>query len=364
MKEKKAVIITIYDPNPNMGNRLQNYAVQTVVEKLGFEVTTVAFRKPTMNWKKKIKLYLNKLSGYHFTKNKLFWKYVPRQIEIFDKFNQRYIKTTRINSLEKIPKSDFYVLGSDQLWNPEWWNQENPEMEKNIYFATFANPEQIVCFSPSFGRDFIPEEWRDWFEKQLSRIVNYSIREEAGKKIIKELTGKNAEVTVDPTLMLSQEEWNKIATKPEKLNNNTKYILTYFLGGRSERIDNDIKKYAKQINATVIYLFDQSYPDMFWASPSDFIYLVAHAELILTDSFHACVFSFIYDKPFLVYNRIGATGMMSRMNTLFEKFDLKRKYVDGGLKNDILECDYSKGKEMLKKEQQFLINFLKLSFGI
>ena len=235
---------------------------------------------------------------------------------------------------------------------------------KNIYFATFANPEQIVCFSPSFGRDFIPEEWRDWFEKQLSRIVNYSIREEAGKKIIKELTGKNAEVTVDPTLMLSQEEWNKIATKPEKLNNNTKYILTYFLGGRSERIDNDIKKYAKQINATVIYLFDQSYPDMFWASPSDFIYLVAHAELILTDSFHACVFSFIYDKPFLVYNRIGATGMMSRMNTLFEKFDLKRKYVDGGLKNDILECDYSKGKEMLKKEQQFLINFLKLSFGI
>ena len=95
--------------------------------------------------------------------------------------------------------------------------------------------------------------------------------------------------------------------------------------------------------------------------PSEFLYLIAHAELILTDSFHACVFSFIYERTFLVYNRQGTDNMMSRMQTLFTKFNLERKYVDSGLENDIFEYDYTVGKKRLVEEQKKVISFLKES---
>lgn len=358
MKTKKIDIITIYDPNPNMGNRLQNYAVQKVLEDFDIEVKTIAFRHSALNKKNRFKKMIHEFTKYRFTKNKFFWKFMIEQIEKFNDFNNKYIKTDNINRIGDIQSADYYVLGSDQLWNPQWWNKENPEMEKNIYLGTFAKPEQLVCFSPSFGRDFIPDEWTEWFKHNLSRISRFCVREESGRKLIKELTGKDAVVTIDPTLMLSQKEWNEIAVKPQNIKENEKFILTYFLGGRSERVNKDIQKYANEIGAKVIYLFDQEHPEYFLMGPSEFLYLIAHAKLVLTDSFHACVFSFIYERPFLVYNRVGATGMMSRMETLFTKFDLERKYVDSGLENDIFECDYSAGKKQLEEEQKKLISFL------
>lgn len=364
MGKKTAIIITIYDPHPNMGNRLQNYAVQNVLCKFNINTTTICFRKSIVNYKWKIKQVMHVLTRFKFTSNQTFWMLFHKQIRAFRDFNTNYISALSINTIKDIPIADYYVFGSDQLWNPQWWNKENPDMEKNIYLGTFADPEKLICFSPSFGRDFIPDEWRDWFQTNLSRFPKFSVREESGKKLIKELTGKDAVVTIDPTLMLEKEEWNEIAVRPQNVGTDEKYILTYFLGGRSERVNSDIERYASQIGAKVIYLFDKEYPEYFLMGPSEFLYLIAHAELILTDSFHACVFSFIYERPFLVYNRQGTDNMMSRMQTLFTKFDLERKYVDSGLENDIFECNYTVGKQRLTEEQTKVISFLKESMHI
>ena len=363
MVKKKAVIITIYDPNPNMGNRLQNYAVQTILEKMGFDTISIMFRKPTMNFKRNIKYCIHKLTGFKFTKNKIFWNTIPQQIKVFNKFNRKYIKSFRINKLDDIPPADFYILGSDQIWNPQWWADDQPDIAQNLYFATFSNPEKIICLSPSFGVESIPEQWESWFKQCLSRISKLSVRENAGKKLIKKLSGKEAIVTIDPTLMLDKDEWEKIVANPPKINIASNYILVYFLGTRSAKANLDIEKYEKELDATVYYLFDKNNRELLWAGPSDFIYLVAHAQLILTDSFHACVFSFIYGKPFLVYNRTDNNNMMSRMDTFLDTFDLRRKYVYSYLPNDILECDYSIGYKSLKMEQKKLNDFLKASLG-
>lgn len=361
MVKLTAVIVTIYDPNPNIGNRLQNYAVQTVLEGMGLEVTSIAFREPLLTAQRKIKYIFHQMTKYKYAKNKLFWNLNIPQAKVFNKFNNTYINTLQIKKIEDIPSADFYVLGSDQLWNPQWWTDGNLELAKNIYLATFARPEQIVCFSPSFGRNDIPVEWKIWFKQNLSRILQFSVREDAGKAIIKDLTGKEAIVTIDPTLMITREEWDRIATKPAIIKDTDNYILTYFLGGRSEQINKDISRYAGLMGADVYSLFDKENPDMFLASPSDFIYLVSHAKLILTDSFHACVFSFIYGKPFLVYNRIDENGMMSRLDTLLNKFDLNSKFVDNCSPNAFQECNYQKGYEILKKEQQKLQEYLEKS---
>ncbi|WP_300712216.1 polysaccharide pyruvyl transferase family protein [uncultured Acetatifactor sp.] len=364
MVAKKAVIITIGDPNPNMGNRLQNYAVQIVLEGLGFEVESVFFREKSINWKKYVKKIIHVLTGYKLTKNKPYWRYEIKKIARFESFNSKYIRIKRIKRISDIPKADYYIVGSDQVWNPQFYIDEKPELAKEIYLLTFTEPAKKVCFSPSFGIEQLPNEWISWFKEQLSTFLSFSVREEAGAKIIKELTNRDAIVTVDPTLMLNRESWNKIAEAPKNIETKKPYILTYFLSGKSNRINDDLKNYAENTNCVVYNLFDIEQPELYMINPSEFIYLTAHANLILTDSFHACIFSFLYGKPFLVYDRVNMPNMMSRMDTFFEKFNLRRKYVNSGLVNELLECDYSKGYEVLKHEQEIMREYLKKTMGI
>ena len=364
----KTTIITIYDPIPNYGNRLQNYAVQSVLKKFGCEVETVAFEKSpidTLNTKAKVKYKIQKLFRFKLPGNKNYWKCDLRKRFAFHRFNKKYISTKNICTLEEAKQiqTDYFVLGSDQVWNPAWY--DSCSLKKDLFLLAFAQPEQRVCFSPSFGVEQLPKEWENWFNEHLADFPDISVREEAGAKIVKELTGKNATVLIDPTMMLDASEWVKIARKPKRVNCEKPYILTYFLGGRSERIENDLQKYARENNFAVYNFLDYNQPDVFVSDPGEFIYLIANAQLVMTDSFHACVFSFLFNKPFLVYAREGKeNNMMSRMDTLLGKFDLKRKYVDSGLPNEIFECDYTNGYKRLDEERAKAEAFLRRSLHI
>lgn len=79
-ERKKAIIITIYDPYPNMGNRLQNYAVQNILEKNDIEVMTLSFLKPVFTNKQKLKHHVHKLTGYKYSRDESYWKLLPKQI--------------------------------------------------------------------------------------------------------------------------------------------------------------------------------------------------------------------------------------------------------------------------------------------
>lgn len=161
-------------------------------------------------------------------------------------------------------------------------------------------------------------------------------------------------------MMLDASEWSKIAEKPKNVDSDVPYILSYFLGGRSERVNNDLQKYAKENNMKVYNLLDYTQPDMAIINPSEFIYMINHAKLVLTDSFHACVFSFLFKIPFLVYPRQGSkVSMMSRIDTLLSKFKLERKYIYSGKKNEIFECNYEEGFAQLKIERNKVIDYLK-----
>lgn len=355
--KKKASIITIYDPKPNFGNRLQNYAVQFVLENLGLDVITIAVENCRITTFELLKYILQKISGCNFPGNKEYWKAeFPKKIK-FNSFNKKYIKTKYVKKIEDIGNSDYYVIGSDQVWNPEWY--KFCPIKSDVFLLTFAKPNQKVCFSPSFGIDCINQEWKEWFTKQLSTFPQIAVREQEGANIVKRLTGKDAIVTIDPTLVLCQNDWNKISKCPSKINCDENYILTYFLGGISDKIENDLKRYKSDTGYTIYNVLDKRNPELYIINPSEFIYLISHAKLILTDSFHACVFAFIFNKPFLVYKRQGEEDMMSRLNTLLSKFSLERKYVDSGLANELFECDYKEGYITLEQEKKKLIDYLK-----
>ena len=102
--------------------------------------------------------------------------------------------------------------------------------------------------------------------------------------------------------MLDAKDWLQIAKKPKNIDFTKSYILTYFLGGRTKKIEEDLNKYSKKENMNVYHLLDKEQEELFVADPSEFIYLVSKAKMIMTDSFHACVFSLLFNKAFNLVN--------------------------------------------------------------
>lgn len=357
---KKVLIVTIFDAVPNYGNKLQNYASKKVLEKMGAQVSTLITEPQPSILVTYIKLIVNRLSGYHLRDRLTHSKW--KKIIKFHNFDKKNLKpdASFIKGNFNPEKYDYFAVGSDQVWNPEWYDIYPPK--KDLFLLTFANPSQMICMSPSFGIEDIPQKWESWFKEKLVRFPKLAVREKSGVSIIEKLTGLSAQQIIDPTLLLGKEEWQRLAFKPKFINADEKYILTYFLGEKSSHISGNIKAIANENGYKIFHLNDISDKRLYTVGPEEFIYLIWKSELILTDSFHACVFSFIFERPFEVFARQSAHGnMMSRINTLLSTFHLERKYANSGLENDIWEHDYTEGYKQLEIERQKAFDFLRES---
>lgn len=349
----KVAIYTIQ--SMNYGNRLQNYAVQSVLKGLGNDVYTLR----TQSADEKKKMFIDRHPGLKWAGPAIpaisclshVWKILFRRdiIHYFEVFDLRIRKTTDyIGYLDYFIRNyDAIIVGSDQVWNI------NFDFISNNAFLPFPNQRKIA-FSASFGVENIP------FNSQIANCLNnfksLSVRETAGARIIKSLTGRDSTVLVDPTMLLTREEWRKVARKPKGAEDG--YVLTYFL---SPKCDAAKAKLEEIRGGRKVYeLLNPDDKTVGVAGPSEFLWLFDHADLILTDSFHACVFSFLFNKPFVVYDRNWEEGNMnSRLETLLDKFHIERKYVGSGLKNDIWEHDYIEGYQQLDFERKKAKEFLK-----
>lgn len=361
----RIALITIYDLD-NYGNRLQNYATVKYFARKGYDIETVNVEYFTLiklikNLFKKI---LRKTIYYDWNILQERPEYVDSLSRIekerynnFKIFTYKHIPPRKITIIKYLKnanwfKYDFWIVGSDQVWNP------NIGQALEWEFLNFVPNYKRISWSASFGVDQI-EDKDGKISAELKKFKKITVREKNGEKIVKELTGRNADVIIDPTLLLTRDEWANIAEKPEKVNLEEPYIVTYFLGEKTSKIQDEIEEYANKMKAKVYDLLDKEKREFYVLGPENFIYLIEHAKLIITDSFHACVFSFLFKTPFLVYKRTGKNcEMMSRIKTFLDTFFLQRKYVDSGLENDILECDYQKGYEILKKEQEKVDNII------
>lgn len=156
-----------------------------------------------------------------------------------------------------------------------------------------------------------------------------SVREEDGQKIIRELTGRNAEILLDPTMLLPQNQWNALSKKPHK-ELPEHYVVCYFLGMIDKKYNKIIQDFAKKVKLPIIMLFDISYPDYYVFDPNEVLYCIKNAEYVLTDSFHGSVFSILFKKNFYVFGRNeGKINMSSRLNTLLNTFDLNERQYTG-----------------------------------
>ncbi len=346
----KVGIVTIVDNN-NYGNRLQNYAVQEFARKNSLEIETIK-NYPFLNNRKNLSNIKVLKEILRYIKSNL--KRLER-LKYFKRFNKNIIFSKKkfiVTDVNWNKRYEIFIAGSDQVWNPKFNRLSDFDL------LQFAEPEQKIAFSASFGINELPEEYKENTKKALSTFRAIAVREDRGKEIVEELTGrKDIEVLVDPTMLLKEEEWDKVSKRPKQLKTD-KYILNYFLGELSEKRRKEIERIAKENNCEIINILDKNSP-FYKTGPSEFLYLEKNAFLICTDSFHSSVFAILYDRPFVVFDREDSkVKMNSRIDTLLKKFKLENRWYKNQITEEQLKVDYKETYKILEEERDKAKKFI------
>lgn len=327
---KKVAILTIN--SQNYGNRLQNYALQMAIEKYGYTVETL--KRDRLSGIQKLKnmvrpiLKPDKMAGFIAFDTRIRWsQYTVSQSFVSRGLNDKY---------------DLFIIGSDQVWNPMFYfNGDND-------FLPMVDLNKKASYAASFGISEIPAGKKAHIRDLLADIPLISVREESGAAIVKELTGKEVPVVLDPTLLLSKEEWIQCERKP-RMNLEAKYIVKYMLG--EDIYSDDIQNIAKERGWGIVDVTRDDLP----IGPAEFIYLLHHGELICTDSFHASLFAFLFGKPLMILERDTKEGdMSSRIDTLVTTFRLqehRRNFREFSIEKAFSD-DYAVGYCVLNKRRR------------
>lgn len=333
----------------NYGAPLQGYALYRTISSLGYDVNIVRYKSGTCtrkynNMKKVISIIKNNnlyniiLKIRFRASQKLYNKKLKQRNGLFLHFQHEYMtfcndKRITWNELSKNPIiADIYVCGSDQLWNPKFRGNANDKG----YFLAFAPKEtKLIAYAPSLAVPSVSEEIKKDMKCLLERFDYVSVREKTGAKIVSDIIEKEVPVMLDPAFLLTKKEWKEIS-KPIKTPK--KYILCYVFGNNGVNID-IITKISKKLNLPVISLAmsaiamaENSFEKYYNVGPLEFIDLVDNAELVVSDSFHATVFSLIMETPFIVFTRAAklfeGNDMNSRITNILEDVNLKHRIVN------------------------------------
>lgn len=360
----KSLIVTITDET-NYGNRLQNYALNSLLMNYG-SCDTAEFVLGVSDRRGYIRARMNGIKRLMHLRNvkvmfqclmhpqSMKYRLIRKRLDAMARFTDRYIpynkyRITEFRNLE-IKNKDIYdtvVLGSDQIWNYRWLSLN----ELRLRLGSFAKTDvKVISYAASFGIESIDsEDACNIFEKYLPKLRAISVREDRGKELVEELAHVPATVVLDPTLMLTSEQWKRVTSS--FVATDDRYVLTYFLGKPSPEQQQCIDEYARAHNCRVrkiLYLGD---PETYIAGPGDFVELFAKAQYVFTDSYHACCFSILFHKQFTVFTRSGLSiqeNMNSRMETLFRLFQLDSVVMDSGIAPVI---DYDKVDRLLEQHR-------------
>lgn len=362
--------------NTNYGAVLQSYASTFFLKQLtGKNVYLIDYvRDQNTNlmhngiiyYGKHGKKSINKYSVKKFVKSIMNYEGTVCRTRVFSNFidNVLPVYPQKFFTDDKIVLDGFnyYFLGSDQIWNPDIMKGFH-----DAYFGiTETKPKKIIAYAPSLGKTSFSQDEQTILVEKLKKIDALSCREIDSCKFLEVITGKEVECVVDPTLLLSRENWLQVCD--EKVVLPDKYILVYSL--RLDRqLINIAKKKSEEIGAKVIFLGtgegnpgdDIVYKRAF--GPAQFITAINKASYIYTDSFHGTVFSILFGKQFVVRAN-GEKGQ--RMESLCGLLELKhRTFRDiQDLPNIDQKIDYEKVYNRLVELKKKSVQFIQEGMGL
>lgn len=324
---KKVLLVTLFDEG-NIGNRLQNYALQTKLISYGVEVTTLDnYYTTDFSTSFKLKMLIKRLLiKIGFKKYKIdYERYQSLKNIMLSNIN---FDNTNLYNVIKIKNEDSFkhdwsqyelaISGSDQVWH-KWKHDLN---ELPYYYLEFMPKEKRTSYAASFGFEEFPQNDIEQHIKGLQGMNKISCREQSGCNLVHKYVGKEAVRVLDPTLLLSADEWRNIEHKSgdiQIINLKKKYVFMYFLGEITDEYYDFIRSTMEENNINEVFdFFDESKSHFVEKGPSEFINLIDNAEYVFTDSFHCTVFSLLFNKRFKVFRRqqTGFEKMFGRIEDL------------------------------------------------
>lgn len=364
----KAGIVT-FNSAHNYGAVLQVYAMQEYLKSLGLDVDVINYRIKEIDnvyklynvRRKDPKLIRGIKKAKKILKVNLCERWKLEKRKNFEYFINNVLNTTKpYTTLQEIQKDflhyDVLIAGSDQIWNTELTKGFKP-----AYFLEFGNKDaRRISYAASLGNDSIDEKYTLFYKRYLENFDFISVREEAMKDILKDLTDKPITRVIDPTLLLDKEVYDKL--KIETRYKGKDYIYVHYIG-------NDDKTYeiadqlSRKLGIPVLHnrqkgLFENELDSLFNARPEEFISVIENAKYIVTNSFHTTVFSLIYEKDFIT---IPHATRPARMQNLLEIAGLSNHLVEDVRimpKLETLKIDYKDVKRRLLEERKSSIEFL------
>lgn len=355
MKKKKIAILTLTD-NYNLGNRLQNYAVQYYIEShFNVKCETIGYCYNCLR-KTKVELFKDNLKYFVKCRLGIFMRRfkIDRSSYLFNKLmhQSKYSFYKGFDKNILLKKYDAFIVGSDQIWNPHLIQSTD------INFLTFVPALKKICFSPSIAVDEIPDDIYEDFKKGIMTFDRISIREEIGAELVNQIIGdKRAVSTIDPTLCVEKEQWELLSKQIKKKEGN--YIVVYILGNEPFELSSDLKYFVEKYGYEVVYIGIKSN-----FNPKLFINLINHAKLVCTDSFHGTVFSLIFNKPVIIYTRydknVSMNSRLESLTNLFMMQKLKRKNIHN--LDDVFQFSYYLSNNILEEQKKRMLIFLTEEF--
>lgn len=415
--------LVTFAPHPNFGTCLQSYALNYVLRKMGHDVEFIYNRRetppPTFKHyvfaalKRIIKIFLSekqisrlkerknamsrngqrgndepvilqlpdhrvlgflsKCPGYKFFAKKWYYGNLQkRKVYKFTfedgNFNMRRLFTHA--DYEKVVKdADLFVTGSDQIWNP-FCGGYNPMM-----FLEFVNDgTKCVAYSSSISLPELPPSVASRMKAALRKFSHIAVREQRSVELLGKLLGRDdIKLVVDPTYLLSAEEWEAFGNKAEiEFKVPERYIFCYFVGDKRadvyERMVQDVKRFTgiqdvitlECYNRTGVYGGGRLYKD---AGPYEWVWLLRHASYVCMDSFHATVFALKFQKEFVhaMKNADTETGSQNtRMYDILSRYGiLYKNYTADGSTNWQQCIDYARLTPLIDSEIKDSMDYLK-----
>lgn len=353
----KIGIVTWYK-NGNFGGTLQAYSLYSVLKNKGNDVEFINYSIDNKFSKKVIRKFKNFVFSILYpvehASRKEIWKFVKHNLNeskpMYD--YQDLIKYSK--------KYDYVICGSDQIWSLV------NGLDK-YYFLDFVEPIKRISYAPSIGYNQIDENYKSQFSNYISQFKYLSVREQKGQELIKNVSNRDAEVVLDPTLLLTKDDWISFS-RGSKKQIDKKYILCYFLENNKDYIS-FAEHLKEKTGLELIYINSKKIKHYHVQNKKkcgveDFVNYINNAEYVLTDSFHGLAFSINLNKKFAIFKRfsdVDTKSQNSRIYNLLRMTTFNDFIIDPKSDVDILinkKFDYDITNERISNERQKSLNYL------
>lgn len=362
-------VITRHAPS-NYGSLLQSMATVTVLERLGHTCEIIDYIRDDEHGLNAVITSLNgkqDRAGNPLKKLAYIALRYPedKRAELkFSYMRKRYLKLTeRCRTQDDLKRldADIFMTGSDQVWGPTL----NGHYDE-AYFLSFVNGKKKIAYAASFGRTDFNTRILSEYKKLLTSYTGIAVRENTAVDLLSQMGINCTGQVLDPTLLLTGEEWSRLINKDII----GKYVLVYQLHSNPV-LDEYAVKFAEHVGLP-LYRISPTFHQIrrggkfiYLPDLPDFLSYIKNCTYFITDSFHGTAFALNFNKQFieiLPNNKTGSrnqsilqlTGLTDRILTDYNDFSLAEKQIDYAPVNAILAKEREKSveilKELLKKE--------------